>query len=99
MNNDLIYMLPIDVIRDDRLSMWQIKVLIALFSFRDGMTRTYYPSLGRLADRVGMRQHVVQHVIDSLVDLGWLVPVDGKKNWEEKAYELVVPELEVINDE
>ena len=54
MTDSLISVVPIEVIQDRRLTLEQTRVLIALFSFRNKVTNTVWPSRSAIAERTGM---------------------------------------------
>ncbi|MVT36797.1 hypothetical protein GO497_02945 [Acidovorax citrulli] len=47
-------LVPIEVILDKRLTLEQTRVLIALFSFRNKVTDTVWPSRAKISERTGM---------------------------------------------
>jgi hypothetical protein len=82
---------PIDILKDRRLTFWQTKVLIALFSFRNKTTNTVYPSREVIAQRSGMHINNVSKTTSELEELGWLSK-SGKGGFSKATrYELKVP--------
>jgi len=84
---------PIEVITDRRLTLWQTKVLIALFSFRNKTTNTVFPSRQVLAERTGLHVNNISTTTTELAELGWLVKL-GKGGFSKATrYELQVPDF------
>ena len=83
-----------EVIQDGRLILLQLKVLLALYRFRNKNTSLSFPSRGAISKRTGIRNTRISKTTTELVKLGWLV-----KFWDvsEKKYmyKITVPELEV----
>lgn len=63
---------PIEVVKDKRLTLEQTRVLIALMSFRGKDTNVVVPSRNMLAERCGMRDEEVSRMLETLIELGWL---------------------------
>ena len=72
MTDSLISVVPIEVIQDRRLTLEQTRVLIALFSFRNKVTNTVWPSRTAIAERTGMHPSNISSATTALVALGWL---------------------------
>lgn len=70
-------MVPIEVIQDRRLTLEQIRVLVALLSFRNKVGDTVWPSRAAIAERTGMHPANISSATTALVALGWLEK-DGK---------------------
>lgn len=88
---------PIDVCSDDRLTKMQIKVLIALLSFRNKNTDTCFPKRKALSDRCGYTEQTISKVTKQLVDLGWLQK-EGSGGYSSPCrYKITVPELETVS--
>ena len=66
-------LVPIEVIQDKRLTLEQTRVLIALFSFRNKVANTVWPSRAAIAERTGMHASNISSATTALVALGWLV--------------------------
>jgi len=67
-----ISVVPIEVIQDRRLTLEQTRVLIALFSFRNKVTNTVWPSRSAIAERTGIHPSNISSATTALVALGWL---------------------------
>lgn len=85
---------PIEVITDSNLTGTELKVLLALFSFRGKNTNIVYPSIETIADRVGINDIPrVSKITGSLVKKGWVVK--KKRGFSGcNSYELTVPDIE-----
>lgn len=68
----LFAMVPVEVIQDKRLTLEQIRVLIALLSFRNKSGDTVWPSRAVIAERTGMHTANISSATSALVELGWL---------------------------
>ena len=83
-----------EVIQDGRLTLLQLKVLLALYSYRNKDTSLCFPSRGAISKRTGIRITCISKTTTELVKLGWL-----EKFWDVSAkkyiYKITVPELEV----
>ena len=96
MSQDVFAIVPIDVIQDSRLTKRQIKVLIALLSFRGKNTNTVWPSREKLSERCGIRPTTISLTTSELVDLGWLTK-DGKGGFSKSTrYQITVPNLSTV---
>ena len=92
MLDDNFIMCSPEVIQDKRLSLNQIKVLLALFSFRNKATNLCFPSRNSIAEKTGIRITTVSEVTTELVSLQWV-----SKKWHDSKYkyELTVPDTEL----
>lgn len=82
---------PIEVWRDKRLTLEQIRVLGVLFSFRGKNTNTVWPSRQQIAERCGMHPSNISAATSALVRLGWLIK-DGQGGYSKASrYTIVVP--------
>ena len=63
---------PNEVFMDRRLSLIQMRVLLALFSFRRKNTDTVYPKREKVAERTGYSVRTISRATTDLVELGWL---------------------------
>lgn len=85
---------PLEVIQDKRLTLEQTRVLIALFSFRNKVTNTVWPSRASIAERTGMHPSNISSATTALVALGWLAK-DGLGGYSKATrYTLCSPDLE-----
>ena len=66
---------PVDAIKDHRLTLIQLRVLLALFSFRGKNTDTVFPKRKTLAERCGYTEGTVSKATTQLVTLGWIEKV------------------------
>ncbi|QTR47484.1 hypothetical protein J9253_05995 [Thiothrix litoralis] len=87
---------PNEVFQDDRLSKIQLRVLLALFSFRDNKSsNTIHPKRDTLIARIGSYStEVISRTTSQLVELGWLSKAENNGGFSRSAiYKLHVPEL------
>lgn len=83
---------PGEVIKDRRLTLEQLRVLIALFSFRGKDTNTVYPRREAIAERTGMHPANISSATSALERLGWLRK-DGKGGYSKATrYTISVPD-------
>lgn len=89
-------MVPLEVCQDSRLTKMQLRVLVALLSFRNKNSDTLWPKRETLAERCGYSINNVSKVTSQLVDLGWLVKT-GKGGFSKASqYRVTVPELDRV---
>jgi hypothetical protein len=95
---DIFSIVPIEVIQDKRLTPNQVKVLIALLSFRRKNTSTIWPSRDKLSQRCGLPINRISQITTQLVVLGWLEK-QGKGGFSKTTrYQIIVPELETLTE-
>ena len=82
---------PIEVIQDRRLTLEQTRVLIALFSFRNKVTNTVWPSRAAIAERTGMHPSNISAATTVLATLGWLMKVGSGGHSKATRYTLSSP--------
>ena len=86
-----------EIIEDSRLTLLQIKVLLALFSFRNKNTHLCFPSREAISKRTGIRTTSISRTTTQLVGLGWLL-----KFWDVETkkynYRITVPELGGVHE-
>ena len=84
---------PREIIEDPRLTLWHIKVLLALYSFRNKNTDLVYPSRESITKRCGIRPSNISKTTSELVTLGWLekTGMEGRK-----AYRVKVPDFSTV---
>ena len=84
---------PREIIEDSRLTLWHIKVLLALYSFRNKNTDLVYPSRESITKRCGIRPSNISKTTSELVTLGWLekTGMEGRK-----AYRVKVPDFSTV---
>ena len=98
MSQDIFAITPIEVIQDQRLTKRQIKVLIALLSFRGKNTNTVWPSREKLSGRCGMPVTRISQTTSELVDLGWLTKT-GKGGFSKSTrYQITAPNLVTVTN-
>lgn len=94
MSDPLFAMVPIEVLADKRLTLWQIKVLVGLLSFRNKNSDTVWPGRDALAERCGgMHVANISKTTSELCELGWLVKQGNGGNSRSAIYKIVVPDL------
>lgn len=89
---------PIEICLDDRLTKMQIKVLLALLSFRSKNTDTVWPKRETLSERCGYCPAVISRVTTQLVALGWLEKVGGGGYSKSCVYRITVPDLKTVTE-
>ena len=96
MSQDIFSIVPIEIIQDPRLTKRQIKVLIALLSFRGKNTSTVWPSRDKLSQRCNMPVTRISQTTSELVELGWLIK-EGKGGFSKSTrYQITVPDLVTV---
>lgn len=85
-------LVPVEVCYDSRLSLRQMRVLIALFSCRNRSTNLINPKRERLAMLTGLRVDRITEVTSDLVKLGWLVKVGNGGRSSPNHYQITTPE-------
>jgi len=84
---------PIEVLQDSRLTLWQIKVLVALLSFRNKTTNLTFPSREQISIRTGLHISNVSKTTSELVQLGWLLK-EGKGGFSKATrYVIQLPDI------
>lgn len=95
MNESQFSVVPLEVIQDRRLTLEQTRVLIALFSFRNKVTNTVWPSRAAIAERTGMHPSNISSATTALVALGWLSKEGVGGHSKATRYTLCMPVFEV----
>jgi len=91
--NGIFSIVPIEVWRDKRLTLEQMRVLGVLFSFQGKSTDVVCPSRAEIAARCGMHISNVSSATTGLERLGWLLK-DGKGGHSKASrYTITVPEF------
>lgn len=93
MNESQFSIVPLEVVLDKRLTLEQTRVLIALFSFRNKVTNTVWPSRAAIAERTGMHPSNISAATTALVALGWLQKVGLGGHSKATRYTLCAPDL------
>lgn len=87
---------PLEVIADDRLSKIQLRVLLALLTFRNNGHDMVWPHRSTLAKRCGYSERVITRATTELCALGWLEKT-GKGGFGKPClYHLTVPESDTV---
>lgn len=90
-------LVPVEAYRDHRLTLIQLRVLIAMYSFynpRNG--NLVWPKRATLANRCGYSEKTISTATTGLVKLGWLQK-DGKGGFSKAVvYTITVPESETV---
>ena len=86
-------LVPMEVVLDRRLTLEQLRVLIALFSFRSKTTDTVWPSRRALSERTGLHVSNISAATTALVKLGWLEKVGDGGCSTSATYRLCAPKL------
>lgn len=90
---DIFAIIPVEICRDHRLTLQQMRVLCTLLTFRAKNTDIVWPSRQQLADRCGMLPHKISEATTGLERLGWLTKV-GKGGFSKSTrYSISVPDL------
>jgi hypothetical protein len=89
---------PVSVIQDRRLTLMQLRVLLALFSFRSKNSDVVFPKRKTLAERSGYSEMVISRTTTQLVNLGWLEK-EGKGGFSAPChYKITVPDSVTVTD-
>lgn len=83
--------LPIEVLRDTRLTLRDLRVLVALHAFKD-RAGCCWPSRGRLAELTGLPERRITNVTTRLAALGWLSKEGNGGRSRACRYRLGMPE-------
>ena len=89
---------PREIIEDGRLSFWQIKVLLALYSFRNRNTDLVYPTRESISKRCGIRPSSISKTTTELVKLGWLEKAGKGGNNKATVYRVTVPNFSTVQE-
>lgn len=85
----------LEIVQDKRLTLMQIRVLLALFSFRGKNTNLVWPKRNTLGELLGYSENNITKVTTQLVDLGWLKKVGNGGRGVPVHYEIVPPDFDV----
>ena len=88
--------LPLEVIKDKRLSKNHIRVLIALYAFKNKKHNKVWPSREEIEGCCGLRQTRISTITTDLVALGWLVKTGRGGFSKSTRYLLTVPVLGTV---
>ena len=77
--------MPYEILQDERLSLRQIRVLMAIFSWRKKNTDLSRVSRQMLSERTGYPVNRISVITKELEAIGWIVKVGngGKSQWNE----------------
>jgi hypothetical protein len=92
--SDIFSILPIEAAADERLSKTQLRVLIALLSFRGKNTNMVWPSRETLSKRCGLPVNKISCATTELCALGWLKKLGNGGRSKASVYEVTVPDLD-----
>lgn len=84
--------MPVDAFLDRRLTLEQLRVLGALFSFRGKDSNTVFPSRKAIASRCGMHQSNISTATTALERLGWLSKAGRGGHSKATRYTITVPD-------
>lgn len=91
--------IPVEVFQDKRLTLWQIRVLGVLMSFKNKRDDTVWPSRQQIADRCRMHISNVSDATSALVKLGWLEKEGKGGHSKSTTYKIKVPDLLISEEE
>ena len=90
---------PVEMLADRRLTLWHMRVLIGLLSFRSKNTDHVWPSREALAERCGgMHLSNVSKVTSELCELGWLTKDGNGGKSRSTRYRITVPNIQTVAD-
>lgn len=92
-------LIPIEVIKDKRLTLEQTRVLIALFSFRGEETNVVWPSREAIAERTGMSLARISEATTALAKLGWLKKSGSGGRSMATRYTITVPQQGTVTEQ
>lgn len=84
-------LVPVEVASDPRLTLQQMRVLIALYTFRDKNTELARPSREEISERTGMALSKISTATTDLERLGWLTKVGNGGRSQATRYHVHVP--------
>ena len=89
---DLIFVrLPVEALRDRRLTLEQLRVLAALYAFKPNDSDTAHPGRQKISELIGMHMANISTATTALERLGW-VTKDGKGGHSKATrYTLTIP--------
>lgn len=94
----IISIVPIEVCLDHRLTLTQIRVLVALFSFRNKDTGVAKVKRSTLSERCGYPETRISTTTSELVSLGW-IEKEGKGGFSQpSSYRVTTPDLATITE-
>lgn len=83
---------PAEVAMDQRLTLQQMRVLLALYTFRNRNTELTHPTREAISERTGMALTKISTATTDLERLGWLTKVGNGGRSQATRYRVHVPE-------
>ena len=90
---------PLEILSDERLNSWHIRVLIGLLSFRSKNTNTVWPGRELLAERCRMHITNISKTTSELVEFGWLIKIGAGGKSRSVHYQIIVPDFEKTEED
>lgn len=84
---------PSEVVMDTRLTLETMRVLVALYSFRNKNTGLAFPSRESISERCGMHPSNISEATTKLVDLGWIIKDGIGGHSKATRYTITIPEV------
>ena len=89
---------PVEVAMDQRLTLQQMRVLLALYTFRNRNTELTHPTREAISERTGMALTKISKATTDLERLGWLTKVGNGGRSQATRYRVHVPETLTDSD-
>lgn len=83
---------PVEVAMDQRLTLQQMRVLVALYTFRNRNTEMAHPTREEIRERTGMALSKISTATSDLERLGWLTKTGNGGRSQATRYRVHVPE-------
>ena len=83
---------PVEVAMDARLTLQQMRVLVALYTFRNRNTEMAHPTREEIRERTGMALSKISTATTDLERLGWLTKAGNGGRSQATRYRVHVPE-------
>lgn len=93
MSRNRFAVVPVDVLMDSRLTFRQMRVLLALFAFRNKKTNLAWPSREQLAELTNLPRDRVSVITSELEGMGWVKKMGNGGRSKATRYELRTPKL------
>lgn len=84
---------PVEVAMDARLTLQQMRVLVALYTFRNRNTEMAHPTREEIRERTGMALSKISTATSDLERLGWLTKAGNGGRSQATRYRVHVPEI------
>ena len=84
-------MIPNEIFQDTRLSAFQFKLLVGLYSYRNVKTALAYPKRETLAQLIGCDPRSVSRTTKELGELGWLTKIGDGGRSRAARYQMHIP--------